>query len=256
MIEIYERYLAALKATPPAGRMMPYDWSRLPNSLSFTWMPYRLMFDEFSREIANSVNELTNHVHRLRAWSAVISTITDQDELMEAVSEFIEPLATVSLTLPYVIRSRCMFAIAHLCHQANRSLEDAEWEDNLPLDTEIKVKTANRYGNAWSAYDPCKGLIEQINSEGYRAATHDFRHAYNHRFSPRIVMGITNIVTRRLNTETKAASYTLGGVGPLKLDVVAELLADECQHAYAAFEAFQQLVREHEASIAKSNSVS
>jgi hypothetical protein len=78
MIEIYERYLAALKATPPAGRMMPYDWSRLPNSLSFTWMPYRLMFDEFSREIANSVNELTNHVHRLRAWSAVISTITER----------------------------------------------------------------------------------------------------------------------------------------------------------------------------------
>ena len=229
--------------------MMPYEWGQLPVSLNFAWAAYGLMFNEFSMEIANAVNTLTGYVHRLKAWSAVISSMRDDQELIDVTHEFIEPIAMVSLTLPYVIRSRFIYAIAHLCHQANQTLEGSEWRDDLPLDREIVFRVADEYGRKWPSYPACKNLLEQINDKRFQRDTYDFRHAYNHRFSPRVVIGITQLVTRRVDPKSKGVTYTLGRTPALKLDVVADLLTEQCKRCYAAHEAFQALIREHEVSI-------
>jgi hypothetical protein len=50
-------------------------------------------------------------------------------------------------------------------------------------------------------------------------------------------------------TQTKAVSYAFGYLQPLPLDVITELLTDQCRRGYAAFDAFQELIMEHEASI-------
>jgi hypothetical protein len=248
-IQLYRRYLSAVEATPWDGQMMPYEWGQLPKSLNIGWAAYGLMFDEFSLEIANSVNQFSGYVHRLKAWSIVISSMTDEHELMDAVHQFIEPIATVSLTLPYVIRSRFIFAAAHLCHQANQSLEGTAWKDDLPLDHEILFPVADAYGRNWPSYTACKSLLERISDKKFQRDTHDFRHSYNHRFSPHVVVGMSQIVTRQVDPESKKVSYAFGGIPPLKLNVVADLLTEQCKRCYAAHEAFQQLVREHEVSI-------
>jgi hypothetical protein len=252
-IELYRQYLAASEATPWDGQMMPYDWGQLPKSLNFGWAAYGMMFDEFSREIANGINTLSGYVHRLKAWNAVISSMGDDQELMDATHEFIEPIATISLTLPYVIRSRFIFAIAHLCHQANQSLEGTPWKDDLPLDHEIEFPVADRYGRKWRSYPTCRNLLERINDKKFQKDTHDFRHTYNHRFSPHVVLGISRIVTRQVDAKTKGVTYAFGGIPPLKLDVVAALLTEQCKRCYNAHDAFQQLVREHETSISARN---
>ena len=213
-------------------------------------MPYRDMFDEFSREIANSLNKLTDYTNRLKAWGLVIASMTDQEK-MDAAHEFIDPLATIGLNLPYVIRSRFIFAVAHLCHQANRSRDGFPWRDDLPLDHEIYFEAADKYGTGWPEYKPLKRCIEAIGNKSYQSATHDFRHAYNHRFSPRVVIGVTRMVTRQVNPETKTVSYAFGGTPALTLDIVVELLAQQCENSYASFEAFQRLTREQELSIAE-----
>jgi hypothetical protein len=66
--KLYHKYLAAQSAAPFEGKIMPYGWGELPKPLHFTWMAYDQMFQEFSIEIANALNQLTNHLHRLRAW--------------------------------------------------------------------------------------------------------------------------------------------------------------------------------------------
>jgi hypothetical protein len=147
-IEPYRQYLAAFETTASEGTVMPYEWDRLPKSLSVGWIPYRYMFDEFSREIANSLNQLTNYARRLKTWSVVISSMADQEKL-DAAHEFINPVAIVGLTLPYVIRSRFIFAVAHLCHQANRSRDGVKWRDDFPLDDEIYFDVADKYGAGW-----------------------------------------------------------------------------------------------------------
>jgi hypothetical protein len=97
--ELYHKYLAALPAAPFEGQLMPYEWGQLPKPLHMGWMVYDQMFQEFSTEIANALNQLTNHLHRLRAWDLVLPSLND-DETMEALDEFIEPIATVALSLP------------------------------------------------------------------------------------------------------------------------------------------------------------
>lgn len=69
--ELYTKYLAALDATAFDGRYVTHEPDGLPKSLHITWMAYRDMLEEFSREISNSLNDLTNYTHRLKAWGTV-----------------------------------------------------------------------------------------------------------------------------------------------------------------------------------------
>lgn len=247
-IELYQQYQDARKITEFDGRNMEYEWGSLPQKLSFTWLLYSQMFDEFSSEIANTINQLTEYRHRLKTWNMVITGM-DEKQKMNATHEFIEPLAIIALNLPYVIRSRFIFATAHLCHQANRSLELLSWKDDLPLDSEIYFKDADKYGANWKPHKKLKLALEKIAAKGYTVGTRDFRHSYNHRFCPRIVIGMTEIVTRHIDKASGKTSYVIGGKPALALDVIIDLLTEQCISCYTAFDAFQKLVREHEASI-------
>ena len=254
-IETYRRYRRTLKATPFKGKYTPYGWGELPQTLYISWLAYSQMFNEFSSELSNALNALTNYTHQLAAWRDLLAPM-DQQQQLEAAVDFIDPLATVALNLPYVIRSRFIFASAHLCHQANYASQGAAWHDDFPLNEQVWFETADKYGKAWKRYNTFKTRLEKIGAKDYQTATHDFRHSYNHRFSPRIVLGISNLVTRRVNKDTGAVSYGFGETPALTLPYIVELLEIQCQHAYRAFDAFQQLVRQHEAAIGVHNAAS
>jgi len=244
----YRQYRAALKAVPFKGMYLPYEWGQLPQTLPFEWMAYAEMFNEFSRELANAVNALTAYTHRLAAWRDVVEGLDDRGRLSVS-HEFVDVLATTALNLPYVIRSRFIFASAHLCHQAGSLKAPHGWKDDLPLDDEIYLAQAQTAGAPWKAWAKLKTKIERIGDRTYQAKTKNFRNSYNHRFSPRIVIGQTNIVTRIVDDETNQVSYALGGTDALSLKLVVELLEKQCQDCYRAFEDFQKLVREQEKAI-------
>jgi hypothetical protein len=245
-LALYQRYLTERETVPFDGEEMPYDWGQLPKSIRIDWLVYGQMFDEFAREIANDLNTLTNYTHRLKVWNAVISSLS-QEKKMEALHEFIAPIATVSLTYPYVIKQRFIFATAHLCHQANRFRLGEQWKDDLRRDREIEFKDANKHGEPWNEYERLKEAIRNISDQRFQEATEDFRHRYTHRFSPHVGLGLTGFVARQIDRETKRVKYVLGAKQPLELSSAADLLIDQCKRGYAAFDAFQSLVREHEA---------
>lgn len=247
----YRQYRAALKAAPFKGKFMPYGWGALPQTLPIEWMPYAEMFNEFSQELANTINDLTRYTHQLAAWRDVLARL-DDDGKFGAAHEFVDPLATIALNLPYVIRSRFIFAAAHLSHQAGRANAPSGWKDDLTLDDEIYFKQADTVGGAWKTWTKLKMKLERIGDKTYQAKTKNFRNTYNHRFSPRVVFGQTKMVTRVVNNKTKQVSYRFGGTEPLTLKVVVELLEEQCQACYKAFEAFQKLVNEQERAIARS----
>jgi hypothetical protein len=247
----YRQFRHALKKTPFNGTFMPYDWGGLPNSLPFNWMAYSEMFNEFSREISNSINDLTRYTHDLAAWNKVIEPLND-DQRLNVAHEFITPLATLALNLPYIIRSRLIFAVTHLCHQANQAKDRKAWKDDLPLDGEIYFAAADKYGAPWKRYSKLKTSLERIGSKNYQDATGNFRNAYNHRFSQRIVLGQTHMVTRYTDSTTGKVSYGFGGRDALTLGTVVCLLEQQCQHNYKAFEHFQNLIAEHESAIVRS----
>jgi hypothetical protein len=249
-VTLYRRYRAALRATPFDGSFMPYEWTRLPNPLDFAWLPYAEMLREFAPELATTINDLTHGVDQLRAWAAVVPSLSNKQKL-HACHEFIDALATLTVNLPYVVRSRFIFATAHLSHQANMVHDHSAWLDDLPLDREIYMAEADARGKRWKTYPTLKRSIEGLYGKAFRAATHEFRDTYNHRFSPRFVIGITQMINRQKDPASGRVSYNLGGLEPLRLDEVADLLAAERDQAYRSFKAFQALVHEQSDAIAR-----
>lgn len=124
----------------------------------------------------------------------------------------------------------------------------AKTPSNLALDDEINFAQADKEGSLWKAWAKLKLRLERISDRSYKANTKDFRNTYNHRFSPRVVVGQTNRVTRKVDAKSKPVSYGFGGTELLTLKVV-ELLEEQCQHCYKAFESFQKLVQEQEKAI-------
>jgi hypothetical protein len=249
----YRQYRSALNTIPFKGKLMPYRWGALPRTLPFEWMAYAEMFKEFSQELANTINDLSRYTHQLAAWREVVSNL-DVDAKLSVAVEFVDPLATLALNLPYVIRSRFIFASAHLSHQASRAKAPAEWKDDLALDHEIFFEQAQTAAAPWKSWSKLKTKLERISDRTYQAKTRDFRNTYNHRFSPRIVVGQTNMVTRRVDLAAKRVSYGFGGLEPLTLELVVELLEEQCERCYKAFEAFQKLVKEQEIVISAASS--
>ena len=95
---IYETYRAELDGMPVGGKFMQYRWWNLPDPLNGTWMIYSLMLDDYATELANIINDLTNHVHRLRAWDKVLAGL-DETGKHEVSHEFADS-EVIARTVP------------------------------------------------------------------------------------------------------------------------------------------------------------
>lgn len=245
LVRFYEAYRTALDATPIGGRFLPYRWWQLPNPLGAAWMPYSQMLGEYATELANIINDLTNHVHRLRAWDNVLDGLTIEDK-HEVSHEFLHTLGTVALGQPYAIKSRFAFAVGHLSHQANQAKDGAAWKDEFP-DKNLYLNDIEPYASQWKRYRAFKLKLEQLAGKKFKEASDNFRNAYNHGFSSRFVIGMTATVTRQVRNGR--VSYAFGGNDPLSISEVANLLEIERDHCYRAFDAFQALIEEQIAAI-------
>jgi hypothetical protein len=246
--EVYGQYRKALNSISWDSAFAEYNWGNLPPTLGMSWLPYGQMFSEFSREIANAINQFVNYVHCLKAWAIAIEPLNTKQKL-EVVIEFVEPIATLALNFPYAIRSRFIFAVAQLAHQANRAIEGAAWKDDLRLDDKINFQDSDLHAGRWPAYQNLKQCLETISASDYRDATAHFRNEYNHRFPTGIVVGITGLVTRHVDEKTKSVSYGFGGIAPLAIDDMIPPLSAQRDRCLKAFDAFKLLIREQEASI-------
>lgn len=180
----------------------------------------------------------------MSTWTSLLPTL-DEKERHEAIHEFVEPIATLALLSPYMLRSRFLYATAHLCHQVNLIREKDWGEDALPLESAIWFDAADKQGKPWKAYRALKLRMEKMAGKALAASTADFRNAFSHRFSARIGVGITNFTDRKVDAETGSIFYTFGGTDPLEPSELVRLLSSELEYSYDAFSAFQALVAEH-----------
>ena len=245
LVTFYTAYRAALDATPVGGTFMPYRWWTLPNPINAAWMAYSQMLGDYASELANIINDLTNHVHRLRAWDSVLAGLDDTDR-HEVSHEFIDTLGTVALGQPYAIKSRFAFAVGHLSHQANQAADGKDWKDEFP-DKNLYLNDIEPYASQWKRYRAFKLKLEPLAGTKFKLATDDFRNRYNHGFSSRFVVGMTATVTREV--VDGRVRYAFGGTEPLSVGEVADLLTIERDHCYRAFTAFQALIEEQIAAI-------
>lgn len=221
LVKFYEAYRTLLDATPVDGRFIEYRWRTLPNPLNAAWMAYSHMLNEYATELANIINDLTNHVHRLRAWDSVLAGLNDTDK-HEVSHEFIDTLGTVALGQPYAIKSRFAFAVGHLSHQANQAADGRDWKDEFP-DKNLYLNDIEPYASQWKKYRQFKLKLERLAGKKFKQASDDFRNTYNHGFSSRFVVGMTAMVKREVIGGQ--VRYAFGGNDPLTVAEVVDLLA-------------------------------
>jgi len=241
MLDAYKEFLNNRAAIKPCGPLVPYNWYKLPDPIPNKWMAYSLMLDEHAGEIANTINELQRYITSLKAWQNTIDRNEDK-ERFEIVIEFVSPLATVAINLPYVIRSRFIYSVTHLCHQANQ-IKKQNWVDDLPLDEEIYFDVADRYSSLWQSYNKLKLALEKISNKQFQSDTNNFRNKYNHRYSPKIEIGLTGLVTRNVRDGGKV-SYGIGYTEPLKINKLVPALTCQYLNCLKAFKEYQKLIEE------------
>lgn len=241
-ISAYIKFRGELKKVPSVGEVMPYDWLNLPDPIPGVWMMYFGMVEDYSPELANVINQFLSDIEKLNAWERVIPEY-GQEEQFYIVHEFIEPLCTICLNLPYAIRSRFIFAVAHLSHQANMGILGKNWKDDLPKDADIEFATVDKYAAYWESYKKLKLSMERLADKKYQTEVNQYRSKYHHRYPPHIEFGLSETFKRNIN-ENGRVSYSFGYSNPLQIKDVIPILKGQHAAAVKCFKCFQELVQE------------
>jgi hypothetical protein len=205
-------------------------------------MIYFEMVEEYSRELANIINLLLTNIERLCAWEKVIFEY-DEEERFYIVYEFVEPLCTICLNLPYAIRSRFIFSAAHLSHQANMAILGNKWKDNLQSDAEIEFSTMDTFAAHWKSYKKLKLSLERLSDKKYRDEVNHYRSKYHHRYPPHIEFGLSETV-KRVVRNNGAVSYGIGYSKPLQIKDISLVLKRQHGEAAKCYRCYQGLVKE------------
>jgi hypothetical protein len=248
ILDAVARYRAALADLPGPKQLAPYGHLALPNDNGFRVFLYRSMVEDHARHLANDVNRLCRDAEQLAAWNTVLGAHDAPDQLT-LLGEFVEGLAVMSVALPYALRNRFHFSVAHLSHQANLLTCPGWKESQLPSDISVSRKTTIAAAQSWQAFPELLKRLDGLNDEGFVTATRDFRNKYNHRFPPRFVLGFTQTVSRMLK-EPGRTSYGIGGVPPLELTDIVSALRLQCDVALDSFRCYSRLAEDQVSAIA------
>lgn len=253
--EFYQEFTSARERTGFCGAPLSYHWLELPNSHDLL-LPYGMtrylwsdIASSLTRDIANAINALSIHARNFEAWHQVLDSL-EREESFRIHHEFISSNAVVALSLPYSIKSRFYYAIAHLSHHANRFREGELWrEDNLPKDNEINQEVAAKLSKSWKGWKKTSRKLERCDSRAFRDETLNFRNKYMHRHDLLVGVEAAQPVERQLDTDTGKASYNFGGTYAMELSEISQLVKAEFEAFSQAYIKFQEFVNEQKETV-------
>lgn len=256
LVEYYQQFTEVRDGVAFCGPSVPYRWLSIPENhdlmkphgmSAFLWFELA----EFQAlDIANSINSLSIHARNFDAWHRVLEGV-DRNEAFCVYLEFIQSNTVVALNLPYSIKSRFYYAIAHLSHQANRFVDDQAWEESdLPTDQEIDQEIAAKVAKNWRGWRRVAKELELCNSTSFRKNSQDFRNKYTHRHDMLVGIQATPPVERKITKGIEQnVSYTFGGSYTMELSEISHLIKIEFKNFCSAYSQLQGLINEQRASI-------
>jgi hypothetical protein len=226
--------------------------------------------------IAGDIREALNHIHQwqtqllsLKAWVEVLaSSHLSDDDSWTVRSDLVEPLATWCLLQPAATRDRLGSMATNLVHHG-RLTGDAGYTDVLEgdkgnrfLSRRALEEQLTRIGASCSATPAFVERLQVLDGPQFRAQTSDFRNRASHSIAPRLDVGFTQMVTRRIEARDdlieqpdgtwarvtdptrSVVSYGFGGTPPLPLSKAVAWLNVEYRKGRLAVEAYLSMVAE------------
>ena len=231
----YEKYRQFFSNGEIEPKFAPYGNIRKGAVIPLELVNYYSLLAEHSCGVANEINNLYYRTAQLSAWEKVLKEYNGEEKLL-LLLEFVEPIANLAIGLPYVIRSRFIYSLSHLSHQANLILDSTWSESKLPSDGEINFKTMELTTSRCRDYTDFLIYFKKLNDSNFSFHTKNYRNNNQHRYPPRVEMGHSEFITRNQEDENKM--YTMTSKEPLRiLDIQSHLLkqfdvAIECYKLY------------------------
>jgi len=241
LVRMYQAYLSEREDNDIGLPCMPYSWAGIPETIDSAWMAFAEFIKEYSSELANEVNSFRTYIQNLSAWGRILEGCTD-NEKFSILSEFVEPMAICALNHPYSVRSRFIYAVSHISHQANKSKDD-DWKDDIKTDASINFNEMKRMGSRWESFGYFKKSLSGVNNENYTDKLLNYRNKFNHRFPPLIELGLSGFVTR-VKAEDGKVRYGFGYTDPILISDALPMLIEQHASMSQCFDAFKSLVTE------------
>lgn len=208
----YADMLESLSAPAPLdGLPFPYDACPLIKEVVWRTSPLIADFlvDGELRELTNTLNEWRGALRRWHVWLAVLDEFSAEDA-WSLQWEFVESLAFHGLFYPSATRDRFTFVATNALHQV-RMAADAAYPDRLAADpkpgkedkprfmprkdseAQLEVIVSTLEGGA-----SLVSTLRSLDEDDYLELTKNFRNLASHAIAPRLSVGITNTVVRRV----------------------------------------------------------
>jgi hypothetical protein len=248
-IDAYINYRDRIETTEWFSKPLSYNQIIAPTNVSGYQGFYRMMLMGHANQLPDDINDLLRTTVSLSVWADIIENYGTEDRLYLLV-EFVNPIAFFALNLPYAIKSRFIFSITHLCHQANR-FKISDYKDDLTNDKNIKKSTMDDRCSCWEGYSSFKESLNKICNEEYNQKTKEYRHKFHHRLPIEIEVGVTGLMSRMKNGNS--VSYRLGGIQPLSINNLIPVLQNQFHAASECYSKYIGIINEHFQTIGWNN---
>ena len=251
-IETYEKYREELNKSDfhKELQIIAYDTIKKPESNEGVIWIYAELLSEHTRQLANDINTFRRNLIKLNTWSKIIIAYNENEKL-NLIVEFIEPILVLIHDFPYSTNNRFIFALSHLCHQANRYILD-EWKDDLPQDSKIKYKTMIKYCSNWTYCSNFLLSLKELSGENYLIQTNEYRNRLHHRIPIQTEIGLSSFMTRNIN-KNKKVSYSLGYIEPFTLNETVHFMTKQHSIMCKCFLEYENLLNHQIKKIDKVN---
>lgn len=165
------------------------------------------------RELTNTLNEWRGALRRWHVWLNVLDGFSEE-EAWALQWEFVESLAFQCLFYPSATRDRFIFVATNALHQV-RMAADAAYPDRLAADPkpgkEDRPRFLARKDSEAQLEDIASSLdggaafvaaLRSLDEDDYLELTRNFRNLASHAIAPRLTVGHTNMVVRRVVAAT------------------------------------------------------
>ena len=234
--EVFADYRQQLNSLDKPCRYVAYGDS-FGGELGPREFAYLHMARDRTRDLANTLNEFCHYMNQLQAWECAYSE-TPEDERIDVLFEFVQPLAFLCLGQPYVIEQRMLGAVHELSREANRVTGRG------PADKRRRasLKSASHVASVWDEWESFARSLTGLNSDGFMKRVYNFRHEFTHGFPRQLEIGLTPFVT--VEVLDGSVRTRIGAQPPLPLSDVTGALRNQHEIASACFESYLLLMRE------------
>jgi hypothetical protein len=196
----------------PGEGYLTYDFKFIHGRNWWSMAGEQLIEDEL-RELTNILNSWHSKLVRWHVWNSIIKNYKEE-EAWELQHEFLESLAHHCLVQPSSIRDTFTFIATNAFHQVLLSY-DRNYKDRLEGDPKIpneqpsyltrrqKEKRLKKLLSQWAESKAFINALANINDKEYQNSTSNYRNRVNHAIAPRLGIGITQMITRKVVQATE-----------------------------------------------------